>query len=179
MNYENEKSKIIIKTGNNEDLIELQICASEFIDFIDDFEINLHNKKYFILAAYYLKNLSGVLLAENCVSIVNDLDKIIPKIQLIFLFVNPAHRNNYIASLLLNHYIKIQKKAQIAAIFIKLPQKYKFGKKFLEKFNFIQTKSTNNEIILERKIWYDFGIEFYDFDKNRKEFLLINIPSKI
>lgn len=167
-----QKSKIIIKTGNNEDLIELQLCAREFIEFIDDFEINLQNEKYFILTAYYLKNLSGILLSENNVSKVDDLENTVPKAKLIFIFVNSAHRNKKIASSLLNFYIKIQKERQLSAIFIKLPQKYKFGKKFLEKFNFVQIKTVNNDAILERKLWYDFGIESCDFSKKRLEFML-------
>jgi len=172
MNYKNEKSKIIIKTGNNEDIIELQMCASEFIDFIDDFEINLHNKKYFILTAYYFNNLSGILLAENVLSKIDALEKIVPKIQLIFLFVNTAYRQKRIASLLLKYFIKIQRKEKMAAIYINLPQKYKLGKKFLEKFKFIQIKASKNNIVLERKLWYDFGIESSDFSKNRKDFML-------
>ncbi|TFG17041.1 MAG: N-acetyltransferase [Promethearchaeota archaeon] len=174
MNQKNEKSNVIIKTGNNEDIIELQMCANEFIEFIDDFEINLHNKKYFILTAYYFKNLSGILLAENVISKIDGLEKIVPKVQLIFLFVNPVYRNKGIANLLLNYFIKIQKKEKIASIYINLPQKYKFGKKFLEKYDFVQTITTNNNIILEKTLWYDFGIESCDFYKNRKDIRLNN-----
>jgi GNAT superfamily N-acetyltransferase len=174
MDFKNEKSRIIIRTGNNEDIIELQMCANEFIEFIDDFEINLHNEKYFILAAYYCKNLSGILLAENFISKVNGLETLIPKIQLIFLFVNSTYRNKGIASLLLKNFIKIQKKEKIGSIYINLPQKYKFGKKFLEKFNFVQIKVVNNKIVLERKLWYDFGIESCDFSKHRKQINLNN-----
>ena len=157
MPYSNEESKISIKTGNNEDLMELQLCANEFIDFIDDFEINLLNKKYFILTAYYFNNLSGILLAENQISKIDSLEMLIPKIQLIFLFVNPSYRNNSIADMLLNTFIKIQKKRQIATIFIKLPQKYKMGIKFLAKYGFLQIITSNNEVVLEKNLWYDFG----------------------
>jgi GNAT superfamily N-acetyltransferase len=166
MAFSNEKSKISIKTGNKEDLMELQLCANEFIDFIDDFEINLQNEKYFILTAYYINNLSGILLAENQISKIDELEMLIPKIQLIFLFVNPSYRNNSIANQLLNTFIKIQKKRQIASIFIKLPQKYKKGIKFLEKYGFLQIITSNNEVILERNLWYDFGLSFCDFIEN-------------
>jgi len=168
MEPKKEKSKIAIKTGNNEDLIELQLCANDFIDFIDDFEINLQNKKYFILTAYYLNNLSGLLLAENIHSKVNALENLVPKIKLIFLYVNPAYRNNKIGSKLLRYFVKVQRGKKVAAIYINLPRKYIVGKKFLEKYKFFQLKTSNNNIVLERNLWYDFGIKTYNFGIERR-----------
>jgi GNAT superfamily N-acetyltransferase len=173
METKRQKLNIVIKTGNNEDLIELQLCANDFIDFIDDFEINLQNEKYFILTAYYFNNLSGVLLAENNHSKVNALVNLVPKVKLIFLYVNPAYRNNKIGSHLLRSFIKIQRERKIAAIYINLPRKYTVGKKFLEKYNFFQIKTSHNNIVLERTLWCDFGIDINNFSNNRKfiEFL--------
>lgn len=174
MKPKNETSKILIKTGNNEDIMELQLCANEFIDFIDDFEINLLKKKYLILTAYYFKNLSGILLAENNMSKIDGLVNLVPKAHLIFLFVNPVYRNNKIASSLLKSFLKIKKEEKFAAVYINLPQKYKVGKKFLEKFHFVQMRAFNNNIVLERNLWYDFGVETFDFSKNLNANILNN-----
>ena len=170
MEINRQKSKIVIKLGNNEDLIELQLCANDFIDFIDDFEINLHNEKYFILTAYYFNNLSGVLLAEKKHSKVDALGNLVPKIKLIFLYVNPAYRNNKIGSKLLRYFVKVQRGKKIAAIYINLPRKYTVGKKFLKKYKFFQIKTSNNNIVLERNLWYDFGIKAYNFSNELKYF---------
>jgi hypothetical protein len=155
--------KISIEMGNQEDLTELQMCAHEFIDFVDDFELNLRKEKYFILTAYYLKNLSGILLAEKQISKTDKLDTIIPKIRLIFIFVNPTYRSKFIAEKLLNSFIKIQRKRQVASVFIKLPRKYKKGKKYLKKHHFTQINTSKNEVTLERHLWYDFGLCLCDF----------------
>ncbi len=173
MEIERQKSNIVIKIGNNEDLIELQLCANDFIDFIDDFKINLQNEKYFILTAYYSKNLSGVLLAENKHSKVNALVNLVPRVKLIFLYVNPVYRNNKIGINLLRFFINIQRKRKVAAIYINLPRKYTVGKKFLEKYKFFQKKTRHNNIVLERTLWYDFGVNKYKSSnkKNPIEFL--------
>jgi len=45
-------SDINIKEANKEDLIDLNLCAKEFLQLIEDFNINFVNRKYFTLTAY-------------------------------------------------------------------------------------------------------------------------------
>ena len=74
------------------------------------------------------------------------------------LFVNLRFRNKYIGKKLLETFIETQKSKGVASIYIKLPQKYKKGIKFLQKNNFGQINKINSNVILEIKLWNDFGV---------------------
>lgn len=165
-----EEHQITIKIAEDENLINLNLCAKEFIDLIDDFKINFIKKKYFILTAYNNELLVGILIAEAKVRKVNSFDKILPKVRFYLLYVNPIFRGEQIGKKLLENYLEIQKINGIAAVYIKLPQKYKKGIDFLKKANFSQTEKKNNKIKLEFNLWNDYGIKDYNIiDKSLKD----------
>jgi GNAT superfamily N-acetyltransferase len=162
--------QIDIKLSKDEDFIDLKLCAKEFIDLIDDFKINFLKKKYLILTAYYNDLLVGILISDVKVRKINSYDKIVPKVRLYLLYVNPNFRGKQIGKKLLDNYLKIQKKRGIAVIYIKLPQKYKKGIIFFRKSKFDQIEIQNNKIILEYNLWNDYGITDLDIiDKNLKD----------
>lgn len=160
-----EAHKIQIKHAENENLLDIELCAKEFIDFIDNFKKNFLEGRFFILTAYYDFILAGVLIAEKKVREIDSLEKIIPSIQLhllskrfYLLFVNSKFRNNQIGTKLLESFINIQKQNDIASIYIELPQKYKIGINFLQKKSFQRIGKKQNNVILELKLWNDYGI---------------------
>ncbi len=92
---------ISIKEANKEDLIDLNLCAKEFLQLIEDFNINFLNHKYFTLTAYYKKLLVGILVAEEKNHKVDSLEKIVPKTNLYLIYVNPNFRKKHIGKKIL------------------------------------------------------------------------------
>ncbi|MFX1275144.1 MAG: GNAT family N-acetyltransferase [Promethearchaeota archaeon] len=151
-------SEIEIKIAKNESIYDFNLCASDFIEFIDNFEELFLNKKLFILTAYYQKTLVGIVVAEDKTKKVDSIEKIVPIMILHLIYVNPNYRNRKIGQNLLVHFITIQKKNGIAAIHSILPQKHVIGINFLEKNDFYQKERKGNKILLELKLWNDYGI---------------------
>ncbi|MFX1239436.1 MAG: GNAT family N-acetyltransferase, partial [Promethearchaeota archaeon] len=158
MKTNRNKSNIEIKFLKNETIYDFHLCAKEFIDLIDKFEEKFLNKSLLIFPGYFKNILAGIIVAEDKRKKVDSIDNIVPSICLHLLYVNPNYRNKGIGKELLTLFINFQKMAGAASIYIKLPQKYTNGKKFLEKFEFHQIKKVKNKIILELKLWNDFGI---------------------
>jgi len=149
---------IKIDIAKSEGLYDFYICAEEFTDLIDQFKEKFLRKKLIILTAYYDNILAGFLIAEDKSQKIDALEKIIPTACLHLLFVNLRFRNKYIGKKLLETFIETQKSKGVASIYIKLPQKYKKGIKFLQKNNFGQINKINSNVILEIKLWNDFGV---------------------
>ena len=154
-----DPSKIKIKVAQNENLYDLNLCASDFIDFIDNFETLFLNKKLFILTAYYKQILVGLVVAEDKTNKIDNIDKIIPIVFLHLIYVNPNYRNKKIARNLLTRFINIQKMKGMASIATKLPQNHVIGINFLQKNNFHQKERKGSKVFLELKLWNDLGIE--------------------
>jgi ribosomal protein S18 acetylase RimI-like enzyme len=153
-----ESDKIVIKPAISENLFDIEICAKEFIDLIENFKENFLNGDFLVLNAYYDSILAGVLVAERNIRQIDSLEKIIPNLNLKLIYINKKFRNNHIGKKLLDSFIKIQKQNEIASIFIELPQKYQKGINFLKKHNFQQVEKIQNNIILELNLWNDYGI---------------------
>ncbi|MHA1491269.1 MAG: GNAT family N-acetyltransferase [Promethearchaeota archaeon] len=149
---------IKIKIAKDENLFDLNLCAKDFLDLINNFEKKFYNKKFFVLTAYYNKVLAGILVAEDKSQKVNSLEKILPTMCLQLLFVNSNFRSRTLGKKLLKAFLNIQKEKGIAIIYIKLPQKYKKGIMFFQKNNFYQVGMVRNKIILELYLWNDYGI---------------------
>ncbi|MHA1150006.1 MAG: GNAT family N-acetyltransferase [Promethearchaeota archaeon] len=158
MNSQEKEPHVIIKVADDENFIDLNLCAKEFLEFIKNFRDKFLNKKFFILTAYYDNVLAGLLVAEDKSQKVNSLTKVLPCMYLKLLYVNPRFRNRHLGKMLLDHLIEIQKERGIALISIKLPQRYKKGIQFFLKNNFNTTFKDNGRIILELNLWNDFGI---------------------
>ena len=161
-----DDSDISIKEANKEDLIDLNLCAKEFLQLIEDFNINFINHKYFTLTAYYKKLLVGILVAEEKNNTVDSLEKIVPKTNLYLIYVNPNFRKNHIGKKILINYLSVQKKKGIASIFVELPHKYKKGIQFFQHNKFHQINKVKDKIILEINLWNDFGIRSSEFIAN-------------
>jgi len=153
-----DMSKIEIKIAKNETIYDFNLCASDFIEFIDDFEQLFINKKLFILTAYYQKILVGIVIAEDKTNRIDSVEKIIPTILLHLIYVNPNYRNKNIGRKLLLQFIEIQKVKGIATIHAYLPQNHVVGIYFLQKNNFSQIERKGSKIKLELKLWHDYGI---------------------
>ncbi|TFF98635.1 MAG: N-acetyltransferase [Promethearchaeota archaeon] len=157
-------SKIKIKFANKETFLDLNLCAKEFIDLLDNFKYNFLNKKYFVLTAYYDGVLAGLLVASDKSKKVDSLERMVPTMSLHLLFVNPIYRNKGIGIKLMNTFLMILKNRDFASIYIKLPKHYKKGinfflnNRFLNR-HFSQVEKTDNHIILEMNLWTDFGIK--------------------
>ena len=95
-NAEKLDEKQLLIEANKEDLIDLNLCAKEFLQLIEDFNINFLNRKYFTLTAYYKKLLVGILIAEEKNHKVDSLEKIVPKTNLYLIYVSPSFRKNHI-----------------------------------------------------------------------------------
>lgn len=158
--------EISLGLSPNMSLIDLRLCAKEFIDYIEDFSDKFNTEKFFILTALMDEQLVGMLIADkNCTNddlIINFL----PTTSLKLLFVAPKFRKNKIGTLLLNKFITLQKEEGIAIIQIELPQYYVSGIKFFQKYNFHEKEKYRNKVMLERNIWIDFGIRDIDFIDN-------------
>jgi len=156
---ENNKKddKIVIKIASTEDFFDLNLCAREFIEFIDDFKKKFLDKRFFVLTAYFNGVLAGILVGEDKKKI-DSLKKLVPTVYLHFLYVNPKYRNKHLGKALLNEFIKLQKKRDVASINIKLPEKFKKGIIFFQKNDFIITRKHKHKVVLECNLWNDFGI---------------------
>jgi len=150
--------KIEIRPANNESLTDLDLCAKEFIDFIDDFKNKFLNKDFFVLSAHLNDILVGILVAEDKSQKLDSLEKLVPIMYLHLLFVNPISRNKKIGEKILKEFLSIQKQKGIAYIYIKIPQNYKEGIKYLSKNNFQHVGKKANKIILKYNLWNDYGI---------------------
>ena len=150
--------KIEIKLAEPGIFLEIELCAKEFIDFIDDFKQNFLNGNFFVLTAYYNSIMAGVLVAENKIEQIYSLEKIVPSICLHLIYVNKKFRNKQIGKNLLDFFINLQKQYGIASIYIEIPQRYRKGIFYLQKNNFHQVDKIQNNIILELNLWNDFGI---------------------
>jgi hypothetical protein len=153
--------KIEIRQANNESLTDLELCAKEYIDFIDNFKLKFLNKDFFVLTAHFNDILVGILVAEDESQKLDSLEKLIPIMNLHLLFVNPISRNKKIGEKILKEFINIQKQKGIAYIYIKIPQNYKEGIKYLSKNNFHHVGKKANRIILKYILWNDYGIRNY------------------
>ena len=151
-------SHLRIDLAKNENLYDIHLCAEEFIDLIDDFKEKFLNKEIIILTAFYDNILSGFLIAEDKSQKIDTIEKILPSTCLHLLFVNSKFRNKRIGKVLLETFIEAQKRKGIASIYIKLPQKYKSGIKFLQKNDFHQIDIEKSNIILEKNLWNDYGV---------------------
>ena len=153
-----ETPRIKIKIAETEDFFDLNLCAKEFIDFIDNFKKKFLDKKFFVLVAYFKKVLAGVLIAEDRAHKIDSLENILPKMYIHLLYVNPKYRGKGLGKDLLHVFLDVQKKRGVAAVSIKLPQKYKKGIKFFKHFDFTQISRDVNKVVLELKLWNDFGL---------------------
>jgi GNAT superfamily N-acetyltransferase len=165
MNYlaDSMNNKIQIRKANESDLADIYLCAEDFIQLIENFQLNFLKKKFFTLIAHYNNILAAVLVAEKKVHRVESLETLLPKTKICLIYVNPSYRKKHIATELLESYIKYQKKEEIASIFIKLPQKYQEGIKFFENKKFQKSGKIKDKIILEHFLWYDFGLRRSDY----------------
>ena len=73
-------------------------------------------------------------------------------------YVNENYRNNNVGKKLLSIFLNIQKRNGIASIYTSLPKRYVSGINFLKKNNFCQKEKIKSKIILEFKLWDDYGI---------------------
>jgi len=158
--------EISTEFSTNLSLIDLRLCAKEFIDFIDGFSDNYNSDNYLILTALQDELLVGMLIADKKCNNNDPIINFLPTTSLKLLFVAPKFRNNKIGYLLLNKFINLQKESGIAIIHIELPQHYIRGIKFFQKYNFHEKEKFRNKIILERNIWIDFGIRDTDIIDN-------------
>jgi len=162
MNNNSKQKKI--KVAEPSDYFFIELCAKECIDLIKNFKKKFKNNDFFILTAYYENNVAGVLVSEKN-NVVKSIKDILPAMQIHFVYVNPAFRGKRIGYNLLNEFVNIQKKKNIALIFVELFKNNKKGMKFFEKFGFQEIKITAAKIILTKNIWDDLGIssqEFFD-----------------
>ena len=166
MDSKEKESKIEIKIATHDTIVDLNLCAEEFIDLIDDFKINFLNNKYFILTAHCNNVLAGILVAENEIQKVDSVEKLVPKIALLLLYVNVRFRNKHIGKKLLHTFLSIQKEKGVASIYVELPQKYKKGIEFFKRNDFLQVGKHKNKIMLEFNIWNDYGVRDCDIIEN-------------
>jgi GNAT superfamily N-acetyltransferase len=151
-------SSIIIREAKSESIYDFYLCAEEFIDLIDQLKEKFLSKKLFVLTAYYDNILAGIIMAEDKSQKVDALEKIVPTTCMHLLFVNSRFRNKHIGKELLKAFVDAHRSKGVASIYIKIPQKYKNGIKFLQKNNFGQINKIKSKIILEIKLWNDFGV---------------------
>ena len=155
-------SEIIIKEANQNDYFLLELCAKEFIELIKNFKKKFENNDFFVLIGYFKEDVAGVLVSERN-NIVRTIENIVPTTQIHFLYVNPAFRGKKIGTTLLNEFIKIQKKNNIALIFIELYKNNKKEIEFFETFGFRREKIDAAKIYLNLRLWDDLGISSDDF----------------
>ena len=158
MGNSNNDELIKIKIAETKDFFDLNLCAKEFIDFISDFKKKFLDKKFFVLTAWYNNILAGILVSQDKSNKIDSLNKIIPSMYLHFLYVNPQFRKKHIGKKLLEEFITIQKNKGKASIYIKLPQQFKRGIKFFLYNQFRQIRKEGNKVVLEIKLWNDFGV---------------------
>ncbi|TXT66507.1 MAG: hypothetical protein BAJALOKI1v1_280005 [Promethearchaeota archaeon] len=156
-------SKTIIKIAGKENLFDLNICAEEFIELIDNFKSKFLKKQFFILMAYYNSVLAGILVAEDKSKKVDSLEKIVPTMSLKLLFVNPNYRDMGLGKKLVNCFIMLLLKKDFASISIELPKNYREGIHFFLQNDFLsykfrQREKVGNKVILRCNLWNDYGI---------------------
>lgn len=158
-----KNSKVSIKVASENDIIDINLCAEEYLQLLEDFEVKYSKGDYFILIAYYDNILAAVLVAEKRIHKVDSLETIVPKSRLCLIYVNSLYRKKQIASRLLDFFKKVQKEKGIASIFVELPLKYQKGIKFFEKNDFQITGKNKDKFYLEFYLWNDFGLRMSDF----------------
>lgn len=158
MDPQKNDTRLQIVKAKSENVYDICLCAEEFIDLIDHFKEKFLDKELVILIAFYDDVLSGFLVAEDKSQRIDALEKIVPTTCMHLLFVNSKFRNKQIGKVLLETFIEAQKKKGTASIYIKLPQKYKNGIRFLQMHDFHQIDKVKSKIILEKKLWNDYGV---------------------
>ena len=148
-----------INIAKNENFYDIHLCAEEFTDLIDHVKEKFLNKEIIIITAFYNDILSGFLVAEDKSQKIDAIEKIVPSTCLHLLFVNSKFRNKHIGTALLESFFKAQKEKGIASIYIKLPQKYTNGIRFLQKNDFHQKDKVKSKIVLEKNLWNDYGVK--------------------
>ena len=160
----NNRTHKKIKVAEKSDYFFIELCAKEYIDLIKNFKKKFENNDFFVLIGYYENNVAGVLVSESN-NVVKSIKDILPAIKIHFVYVNTAFRGKRIGHNLLNEFVNIQKKNNIALIFVELFKNNKKGMKFFEKFGFQKVKIAAAKVILRKNIWDDLGIssqEFFD-----------------
>ena len=89
-------SNIVYKIANNDDYLDICLCANEYIEIINHFKEKFLNKELSVLMVYYNKILSGILVAEDKSNKVNSIEKILPSICIHLIFINPVFRKKYL-----------------------------------------------------------------------------------
>lgn len=163
MQINKNSSKIIIKVADDESFFDLNLCAEEYIELIDNFKQKFLDEQFFILIAYCNNVLAGILVAEDNSRKVDSLEKILPNMSLSLLFINPNYRHKGLGKRLINCLLMILLKKGFASISIELPKNYKEGIHFLLhndflNYKFRQIEKTDTKIILEMNLWNDYGI---------------------
>lgn len=150
--------KIQVRIAKTEDFFDLNLCAKEFIDFIDDFKKNFIDKRFFVLTGDYEGVLAGILVAEDKSKKIDSIERIVPSLYLHLIYVNPKYRKKGIGKVLLEKLIELQKKKRTAFIYIKLPEKYKKGIRFFQSQGFIVLNKHKNRVLMILHLWDDFGV---------------------
>ena len=158
MNPRTHELRLEICRAEIEILYDIYLCAEEFKDLVDTFKEKFLNKDITISMAFYDDILSGFIVAEDKSQKVDAIEKLIPTTCLHLLYVNSKFRKKHIGKFLFDEFIKTQKEKGIASIYIKIPQKYKIGINFLQRNDFRQIDKIKSKIILEKKLWNDYGI---------------------
>ncbi|TFF87553.1 MAG: N-acetyltransferase [Promethearchaeota archaeon] len=166
MNEGQKKINFQIKIAENESFLDLKLCAKEFIEFVDDFKKKFQNKKFFILTAYDNCTLIGILIAEDKSNDIDSLDKIIPKMRLYLVYVNPKFRHLHVGKRLINTFLMIKKKEGYAGIIVKLPQNYRKGINYFLKNSFLNHRFylkgiKDSKMEMEMDLWNNLGIREY------------------
>jgi GNAT superfamily N-acetyltransferase len=158
-----KKSKIVIKIASEENFFDLNLCAENFIELIDNFKEKFLNDQFFVLSAYCNDVLVGILVAEDKSRKIDSLERIVPTMNLSLLFINPHYRNRGFGKRLMNSFVMILLQKGFASISIQLPKNYIEGIHFFLKNDFLnyqfrQIDKTEHKIVLEMHLWNDYGI---------------------
>lgn len=159
---EPNSSKVSIRVADQEDYLDIELAAKEFVDLIKDFRKHFEKEDFFVLLGYYEKNIAGILVSQRN-NIVRSIENILPTTQIHFLYVNSAFRGRNIGSELLNDFIRIQKKKNTALIFIELFKNNTRSIEFFEKFGFSRDKIDAAKIHLTKVLWDDYGMAHDEF----------------
>jgi GNAT superfamily N-acetyltransferase len=158
MKVNESKSTVFYKTANEEDFLDINLCANEYIDLIDNFKERFLNREITVFLIYFNRILAGLLVAEDKSHKINSIEKIIPSMCIHLIYINPVFRKKLLGKQLLHTFLNLQKKNGYALIYVKIPQNYKSGIKFFCNNSFFQKNLVKNKIVLEINLWNDFGL---------------------
>ena len=158
MDSKSSGSNVKLRIATKEDLLELATSATNLTALLDTSKIDIAGGNYFILTARYNNLLIGVLIAEKKIHKVDSLNMIVPRIRLHLIHVHEKYRLMGIGKKLLETFLKFYHKAEVASIYVKLPQKYQKGISFFLKHDFQRVEVIKNKIVLELNLWKDYGI---------------------